>query len=103
MPSLDKMIEEKAEKYPAYYELRYMNADTPRLSGSEYLIDGYKAGAEFITTDLKALSQVPEVKALIDALKVFSCDHLNSKGEDYGFGCCYATRTLKPWKVVDEQ
>lgn len=45
-PEAKKQLEEMANSYPAYYEMRFMNADTPRLSGAEYLVHGYKAGAQ---------------------------------------------------------
>lgn len=36
--------DELAETYPKYYEVTYMNADTPRMSGEHYLKFGYKEG-----------------------------------------------------------
>lgn len=42
-----EQIEKAAKSYPSEYELIHMNADTPRLSGAEYLIWGFKKGCEW--------------------------------------------------------
>lgn len=44
MSKIESLRDELAKTYPEYYEIVHMNADTPRLSGSEYLVHGYKAG-----------------------------------------------------------
>ena len=42
-----KQIEEAASLYPKEYELKHMNADTPRMSGEHYLSFGFRKGAEW--------------------------------------------------------
>lgn len=67
-----KLIEirdELAKSYPSYYELIYMNSDTPRLSGSEYLQHGYKAGFD------KAVELMQErEKIAVEALSDLLCE-----------------------------
>ncbi len=57
--SYEKDRDEAAENYPATYELMYMNADTPRLSGSEYLVHGFKSGSDWGRAYERNASAVP--------------------------------------------
>ena len=65
MKHLDKLRDEKAKDYPFVYEIKYMNADTSRLSGAEYLVHGYKAG----WTDSQA-EMTKVVELMREALKI---------------------------------
>ena len=43
-PVVRDHLDELAKEYTRTYEIIHMNADTPRLSGREYLEHGFKAG-----------------------------------------------------------
>lgn len=62
---MDKKRDEAAEDFPRVYELMFMNADTPKLSGSEYLTQGFRAGWDACNEELG-----PLIEALIKQLEV---------------------------------
>lgn len=55
---LEKIRDELSISYPRQYAIQYMNDDTPRLSGAEYLSFGYKQGfTTAVDETLKALRE----------------------------------------------
>lgn len=70
-------IEKAAEEYCKIFELKYMNNDTPRLSGRDYLVHGFMDGIEFVLNNqnevmkrrLKSLIEIVDdnyIKTLIE-------------------------------------
>lgn len=72
---LEKLIEEKAEFYRQRIDEKNLEENgslvltSHQMHQAEFCYAGYIAGANFLATDLKALSLVPEVANLIDTIE----------------------------------
>lgn len=93
MNRLEKLKLEMAFNYPNVYEIVHMNADTPRLSGAEYLTHGFKAGFDTASAEYEKI--IAELEGALKECHYFCQDQKANANE--------AINTICPNEECDYQ
>ena len=94
MKDIDKLIEDKAEEGN-----RVWYGTDHKIVGTSYYV-GFKDCAKFALTP-EVLREVPEIKALIDALRKSECDyHFHHEPCGTEDDACQTYKALAPFKGI---